>query len=173
MKLLKFLSVGLVLAFVVASCDKNDDTNDNGLNATDRNFMMNAAYGNYAEVDAGQLAAAQGEQDSVQLFGGFMVTEHGMAQASLDSIGSMFSMSLPNGPDQEHQNIKAYLQTLSGYTFDTAYINQQIVDHQKTVSLFTDEINNGARQEVKDYASRYLPHIQMHLQMAQSIKAKL
>ena len=173
MKILKFLSVGLVLAFVVASCDKNDNTNDNGLNATDRNFMTNAAYGNYAEVDAGQLAAAQGSADSVQQFGAFMVTEHGMAQASLDSVASMFSMSLPNTADEQHQNIKAQLSTMSGYTFDTAYINQQIIDHQNTINLFNDEINNGARQEVRDYASRYLPHLQMHLQMAQNIQAKL
>jgi putative membrane protein len=55
-------------------------------------------------------------------------------------------------------------------SFDTAYINSQVKDHQAAVNLFQSEISAGATQSVKDYASKYLPHIQMHLNMADSIR---
>src|SRR5438046_52776 len=42
-----------------------------------------------------------------------------------------------------------------------------------TIALFQDEIKNGSRQDVKDYASKYLPHIQMHLTSADSISTAL
>jgi putative membrane protein len=65
------------------------------------------------------------------------------------------------------------LNSLSGRSFDTAYINSQIKDHQKTLSIFQMEINDGDNQNVRNYASKYLPHIQMHLQKADSLSRAL
>jgi putative membrane protein len=64
----------------------------------------------------------------------------------------------------------AQLQTLSGNVFDTTYIGAQVRDHILTIQIFQQELSNGNNQQVKNYANKYLPVIQMHLQEAQNIQ---
>lgn len=65
------------------------------------------------------------------------------------------------------------LNSLSGYSFDTAYINSQIKDHAKTLTLFNPEISNGNNQTIRSYATDNMPHIQMHYNRADSIRRVL
>ena len=166
---MKFISLALVLAIVSLACSK-DNNNDNVTNQ-DSYFMQKASYSNYAEVNAGSLAGIRGNSDSIKSFGLMMVTDHSKAQSSLDSLGVTFNVNLPTTPDSAHLAMAAKLQTLSGYQFDTTYIGAQIVDHMATIAIFQQELATGNNQQVKNYANKNLPVIQMHLQMAQTIQA--
>jgi putative membrane protein len=150
-----------------SACEK--DNNDDDLNGTDNTFMTQVAMGNKAEIMAGQLAATKGENAEVKAFGQLMVTEHGMAQTDLESIASSLGKTLPDTVDAEHQALMVRLNSLSGHSFDTAYMNSQVKDHQKTVMIFQTETSDGNNRRVRDYANTYLPHIQMHLQKADSL----
>jgi putative membrane protein len=46
----------------------------------------------------------------------------------------------------------------------------QVVDHKAAVALFEQEANSGQDPLLKRYAQTYLPMLQHHLQMAESIK---
>ena len=152
----------------LAACDKDND-DDNRLNSTDQMFITQVNIGNRAEVMAGQLAANKGTNPLVRDFGNHMVMEHSQAQAELQTIASNLGMALADTVDAEHRALMARLNALSGYSFDTAYMNSQVKDHQKTVSIFQMELSGGNNQAVRNYASNKLPHIQMHLQRADSI----
>jgi len=156
---------------IATACHKSDDNhnNNNTLSKTDQEFMVKAAYANLNEVDAGSLAAMQGSDSSVKAFGQHMVTEHGQAYNELKSIADSYNDStLPTAPDAQHQLIKDTLMTLTGHAFDSAYINSQVKDHQVAVALFQSEADNGTGK-LKDYAIKYLPHVQEHLAKADSI----
>lgn len=127
----------------------------------------------WAEIMAGQLAATKGNSSDVRSFGQMMVTEHGQAQSDLQTLASNVGVTLPDSVDAEHQALMARLNALTGYSFDTAYINSQVKDHQKTLTIFQSELTDGRKQEVINYASLYLPRIQMHLQKADSISKVL
>jgi putative membrane protein len=159
----------LAIIFMLASCSNNDDDNTT-LNSADTYFMQQASYSNNAEISAGAIAASKGSYDSVRTFGVMMVSDHGAAQNSLDSLASTFSVNIPPTADSAHQAMAAYLSTLSGNSFDTAYINAQVKDHVTTITIFQQELSDGNNQQIKDYAQKYLPVIQMHLQEAQSIQ---
>jgi putative membrane protein len=169
----KIFFTGSLALVLLSSCDKNDDNNNNEINSTDQNFMTQVAIGNKAEIMAGQLAATKGNSAGVRSFGQLMVTEHGQAQSDLQSLATSLSRTLPDSVDAEHQALMTRLNSLSGYSFDTAYINSQVKDHQKTVTLFQAEIINGNNDIVQNYATKYLPHIQMHLQKADSLSITL
>jgi len=158
--------LAMVIGVSVVACDKDDDNDKNTVNATDKNFIMQATYGNKSEVAAGAIAASKGQRDSIKIFGQMMVTDHTMAQTSLDSIAGAVSVTPPAGPDSLHQAMAQQLLTLSGKTFDSVYINSQVTDHQKTISLFEDEIAHGQHQLVKNFANKNLPVIRMHYEMA-------
>lgn len=160
------------LVILLASCDKNDD-DSNSISSTDQDFMVKASYSNWAEVGAGSIAAIKGNADSVKMFGSMMVADHTNAETSLDSVAKAYSITIPSEPDDAHKAKAAYLQTLSGYMFDTAYINAQVIDHQATVALFQQESSKGNNSTVKAFVATHLPVIQMHLQEALDIQAQL
>ena len=162
--------IGTLIVCAVA-CSKNDDNNN--LNETDNYFMQQASYSNNAEVAAGQIAVTNGSYDSVKMFGNMMVDDHSKSQNSLDSLGNSFGVALPTTADSVHEAKAAMLQSMSGYMFDTAYINAQVKDHEATIALFQQELASGNNQQVKNYATTYLPVIEMHYQEAQTIQASL
>ena len=162
----------LSAAIVLNACDKDDD-NKNQISEGDRNYFLQAAYGNLAEIDAGQLAITKGNKDSVKMYGTMMVAEHTKANASLDSLARTKGVTLPTTPDAEHVALKTRLSGYTGRTFDTAYINAQVKDHAKTVILFQSEMAGGQNQDVKNFANKLLPSIQMHLTTAQTLQKGL
>jgi putative membrane protein len=166
---MKFLSLCFIVALMATGCS-NDDDNNTTVNSTDFYFLQQASYSNLDEVSAGAIAAVRGSYDSVRVFGSMMVSDHGNAQAELDSIGLSLNVTLPNEPDSVHKEMAAQLQTLSGNVFDTTYIGAQVRDHILTIQIFQQELSNGNNQQVKNYANKYLPVIQMHLQEAQNIQ---
>ena len=166
----KVILISSILLAVLTSCDKDDDDDNNSLNDTDQMFITQVAIGNTAEVSAGQMAATKGEHGAVKDFGQMMVGEHGLAQTELKSLGASLQVAVPDSLDPEHQMLAQRLDTLNGIAFDTAYINSQVRDHQKTLNIFQMEISSGSHQRIRDYANKYLPHIQMHLNKADSIR---
>jgi putative membrane protein len=167
----KVFLTGSVALIVFASCKKDKDNNN--VNSTDQTFLTQVAIGNKAEVMAGQLAATKATNPAIKSFGQLMVTEHGQAQTDLQNVYSSVGQTMPDTVDAEHQALMARLNSLTGHSFDTAYINSQVKDHQKTLIIFQSEINDGDNSNVKNYANTYLPHIQMHLQKADSFSRTL
>jgi len=164
---MKKLLFSLLAISAMVACEKDK------LNDTDRDFAMQAGYSNSAEIAAGQLAASKGSSAMVRNYGQMMVMDHQMALTELVTIGNEEGLSVPTTPDPAHQALMQRLSTLSGYQFDTAYMNSQIMDHQMAINLFQNEVDNGKRNRVQDYAADKLPHLRMHLASADSIRAAL
>ena len=170
---MKCLFACAIVVFMCVGCSTDDDDDNATVNGQDTYFMQQASYSNYAEVNAGAIAAVKGSYDSIRMFGSMMVSDHGGAQNELDSLAGAFGVTVPSAPDSAHQAWAVYLQTLSGHTFDTAYINAQVKDHMATIAIFQQELSGGNNAQVKAYAFKHLPAIQTHLQEAQSIQQSL
>lgn len=155
------------------SCKKNDNSNTNGTSTADHSFMAQASYSNMAEVDAGQLASTQGNDAMVRSYGHTMVSDHTTAENDLQAVASQVTYNLPSGVDSMHMALKAQLATMSGRAFDSMYMHMQVNDHNAAITLFQNEASNGYNQNVKNYANKYLPKLQMHKQMADSIIAAM
>jgi putative membrane protein len=176
MKRTFFISVFSLATVIMMSCNKDDDNinnNNNTPNATDNNFMTQAAYANRSEVELGQLALTKSSNDSVKLFAQMMITDHTAAIASLDSLAGRYTYTLPSASDSAHIVIKDSLNAYTGHTFDTAYINGQVRDHDRLIAILQYDISNGNADTVQAYANRILPTIQSHKQLADTISTNL
>jgi putative membrane protein len=174
MKHVKFLTavlLGTVLA--ITSCKDNDNKTDTTPNDADKSFLTNAAYTNRDEIDFAQLALTKSTNDSVRGFAQSMINDHTMARAELDSLANRFSYTLPTTIDSVHAALKPQLEALSGYSFDSAYIVGQLNDHTLAINLFQSELTQGNNQEIKNYATDKLPHLQAHYAAADSVRATL
>ena len=92
-----------------------------------------------------------------------------MAQTDLKNLGASVGYPVKDTIDPAHVAMAAQLNALSGRAFDSTYMYGQVADHRTTVSFFQTEQSNGRHSDVLNYANTYLPHIQMHLQSADSI----
>ena len=170
---IKSIVACFVLSFLLFSCTKEDNVNNNLINSADSTFMMKVSLGNTAEVMAGALASTQGDEEGIRSFGDMMVTDHSAAQTDLKTLGTNVSINVTDSVDAAHVTHLQTLQGLSGRAFDSAYIVNQITDHQTTIDAFETEISSGNHTEVKNYANKYLPKIQMHLHEADSISTAI
>jgi putative membrane protein len=129
----------------------------------DTSFAAKAAVGGMAEVALGKMAAAKGASSKVKDFGNMMVTDHGKANNELKGIAKTKNIMLPAGLDAEHQAKSDSLSKLSGKDFDMAYVNAMIDGHKKTLALMQSEASNGKDAELKAFAAKAAPVVQMHL----------
>jgi putative membrane protein len=170
MKKLWYLAFAIT-GVIWGACDNDDDNND--ISEIDRTYITSTAEANQAEIELGQIAASRSTTDGVKMFGQMMVMEHQTAQNDLKLLATNKKVTLTNTLSQKHQQLRDSLMKWSGYAFDTAYIHSMVRDHTTVQALFQNEISTGKEQSVKDYANKYLPHIQMHLQKADSISGTL
>jgi len=138
------------------------------LSSGDKAFVEKAAIGGMAEVQMGQLAKQKGASDQVKQFGSRMVDDHSKANDELKQVASSKGITLPSDLDAKHKNKMAKLEKLSGAQFDRAYMDDMVADHKEDVAEFQKQAKSGQDPDVKGFASKTLPTLQEHLNMAQS-----
>ena len=139
------------------------------VSSRDRNFMMDAAMGGMMEVELGRWAAQKGTSAEVKQFGQRMIEDHTRANTELMQLASSKGMSLPTEMDQKHQNNTRKITRLSGAEFDRAYSKMMLKDHEDAVKDFEKQSTNGNDAELKAFATKTLPTLQEHLQMARAL----
>ena len=135
----------------------------------DRKFLTKAAAGGMTEVEMGKLAQTQAASDQVKQFGARMEADHGKANTELKTIASSKSVELPPSPPKKEMKMMDKLKTMSGAEFDRAYMSHMVSDHKKDIELFEKESKSGKDPQVKAFATKTLPTLREHLQMAQGI----
>jgi putative membrane protein len=136
----------------------------------DHDFLMDAAMGGLMEVELGRIAAQKGMSESVKQFGQRMVDDHSKANTELMTLASSKGMTLPTALDEKHQKEVTKLSAMSGAEFDRAYAKMMLSDHNKDVKEFEKQSTKGADADLKAFASKTLPTLQEHLQMAKNLE---
>jgi putative membrane protein len=144
-------------------------TDSSAMVMADTTFAAKAAVGGMAEVALGKMAAAKGTDSKVKDFGNMMVMDHGKANVELMSIAKAKNIVLPAGLDAEHQAKSDSLSKLAGAAFDKGYVEVMIEGHKKTLALMQSEAANGKDAELKAFAAKTAPVVQMHLDHIQKI----
>ncbi|BAY18232.1 outer membrane protein [Anabaenopsis circularis NIES-21] len=141
----------------------------NNLSSSDRQFINEAAQGGLAEVQLGQLASQRAANNAVKQFGLRMVKDHTQVNTQLKQLAARKGVKLPTTLNGENQQLQQRLSKLSGANFDREYMTHMVQDHQKDVSAFQTEAQQGQDPDVKAFASQTLPTLEEHLQQARSI----
>lgn len=163
-----YLLLAATTLFAVA-CSKSNNNNTPTASTYDANFMVAASYANQDEIATGKLAATQSTDVGVTAYAATLVTDHTAAETALATLSDSLHVNLPGGPDSVHLAMNTMLSTMSGANFDTAFVHGMIKDHQIAITLFQNEIDSGMDAGVKFYAMTYLPKLQMHLAVADSL----
>jgi putative membrane protein len=141
------------------------------LSATDRTFISQAAYGSLSEVALGELAQEQAGSPAVRDFGRMMVAEHTRMNEDLIAVASAKGVTPPSAPDPGRQAVSAQLGELRGAAFDRQYVQQQLADHETTLTLFQGEASSGQDPALRAFAAKYAPVVEEHVAMLRRMEA--
>ncbi len=141
------------------------------LSSADRDFAQKAASGGMAEIQAAQLAQQRASSPQVKQFASRMISDHTQANNELQQIAEQANIQLPSQPDTKDMASMQKLRGLNGQTFDQAYAQEEVRDHQQDIALFRKEATSGHDPALKAYAQKTLPILQQHLQLAQGLNS--
>jgi putative membrane protein len=158
------------------SLNKTKDTTSNVMNtggiavtSDDAKFATTAASGGMAEVALGKLALSKTADAKIKEFATMMVTDHSKANDELMVIAKTKNITLPMAVDSTHQKKMDELAKKSGTDFDKAYVDAMVDGHKKTLDLMNSEAKDGKDADLKAFAGKTAPTVQMHLDMINKI----
>jgi putative membrane protein len=142
-------------------------------NNADRLFVRAAWIGGTAEVEFGGIAQQKAESNAVKDFARRMVEDHSKANDRLISLAKEAGIPVPDELDQQQKAMRQRLITANGAECDLAYLQGQVIEHQKTVQLLEYEIGSGQDTDLKSFAAEILPIVLQHLRAAQALQAEM
>lgn len=155
-----------------AKVEEDKDSNSGEPQSVD-DFVKEAAIGGMAEVELGRYVEQNAVNPRVKNFGSMMVRDHTKANEELKSIASQKNIQLPASMDDQHMNNVNELKKKQGAELDKDYMRDMVDDHEKDVDKFRKQSENGKDSEIKAFAAKTLPVLQMHLDSAKTIRDAL
>ena len=135
------------------------------LSDKDKDFIQAAAKGGMMEVEMGKMGQKQAKDADVKKFATRMVTDHTKANTQLKALAKKKGVTL----DAEAPK----MDKMDDATFDKDYMAAMVKDHEKDVAEFEEEAKDGSDADVKAWASKTLPTLKKHLEMAKETQGKL
>lgn len=160
------------------SANKSKDTttasnNTLATNKDDAAFAVEAANGGMAEVELGKLAQQKATNPRVKKFAEMMVSDHSKANDELMALAKTKNITLPKTVGPDEQKTMADLSKKSGKDFDKAYVDDMVDDHKKDVKKFQDATKDLKDPDLKSFATKTLPVLQMHLDSITAIQKSM
>jgi len=187
--------LGMSVMSISALADDSTSTNQMMTSISSQDFVTEAVWAGEKEVEMGQMALGKSQDASVTNFAARMVRDHTRANERLIRIADQESLSYPatnsfapenwaglNTDDFKGMQAAAlmqnntgtnadlkmakYLDSLSGASFDQAYAACAVQDHTNAVELFSGASQTLQDKQLKRFATRVLPTLKDHYQMA-------
>ena len=169
------LKAVLILAFLVFATSVMLNTAQAAdLAMVDKRFLENAAQSNKTEIEGSQLAKTKTKNPDILSFAEKLIEDHTKANSELAALAKSKGVEVPNEPSIMEKGKLKYLSTRDGAGFDESFVNNiGIAAHEVTIKLFETAAKEAKDPEIKQFAQKMLPELNMHLEHAKELKAKV
>jgi putative membrane protein len=168
-----------VAAFGLTACNRENgveaapDDRTTSLSQSERDFMMEAAQADLAEIDMAQVALQNSGTGDVKDFANMIKSDHTSALEDLTELMKDTNVPQPKSIPVELQQDISRMRGLTGGEFDREFVNMIVSEHQKVIEMFRDQQSTAQNQDVKKYVEDTLPRLEMHLEKAQRLQTKV
>lgn len=170
---MKFNTISLALPLAISAMCYAQPANNAVLPHSESSFVKDAAGGGIAEVKFGELAEQSASNQQVKNFGKKMVDDHTKINDQLKTLASSRDVELPTDMGLKEKASYKLLSTKKGSDFDRAYMGDMVKDHEADIKEFQKQADNAKDSDVRAFASKTLPTLREHLQLAQKIASEI
>jgi putative membrane protein len=144
-----------------------------GISPSTPDFVKQVAISDMFEIESNKLGQEKGNA-AQKAFASQMVADHTKSSRELKELISSGKVKaeLPAALDSSHQSKLDKLKEKSGSDFASEFNSMQVSAHKDAVSLFERYADGGEDAELKAWASKTLPALRHHLEMAQQLDKK-
>ncbi|KAA9331375.1 DUF4142 domain-containing protein [Hymenobacter busanensis] len=142
------------------------DPNATAPHKDDPEFMMSAAHSDQNEIQLSKMALDKGVSGTAKEHANMMIKDHTKSTADLKAIAAKKNVTLPTDMDAEHKAIAEQMKALSGKEFEQRYLQQMVMDHQKTLNTLNAHNSMTQDPDVKGFIGKVTPVVQGHLDMS-------
>jgi putative membrane protein len=140
---------------------------------TDEHFVKMASADNLAEIDLAKLAVKQTTNPDVRRFAERMIKDHSKLNKELSHMATTKAIPVATKMNKEDRQLVKTLSALHGAAFDRDYMKHMIDGHKEAISLFERETKSGLNPAVKEFASKSLPTLREHLELARKTNSEI
>jgi putative membrane protein len=142
---------------------------DGSVAAGEASFARQACQAGVTQAEIGKLAAVNTKNEAVRSFAKALVKEHTQADKQLGQIFAHKGIGAEPELAEQFQSSINHLVDLKGGAFDRAFKEQVIEDHEKAITAFEKEAQQGTDPDLRMFAQKHLPHLREHLEAAKQL----
>ena len=154
-----------------SSTESSSGSSKTQVAAEDMQFMKDAAQSGMAEVKMGELASSNAESQQVKNLAQKLVTDHTRVNEELKQLATKKGAMLPDTVTEQQKTMLQHLTSLKGSDFDSAFKQHAVENHQKSVDKFKTAAEKAKDADIKAFAAKTLPALQLHLALAKQLNA--
>lgn len=140
---------------------------------SDTAFLTTVSQAGVNEIKLSQLAEAKATDPAVKKFAEKMISDHMMLAEKFKPFAAKRGIVAPSDLDEEHKELYAKLNDLSGPAFDKEYMDAMVADHKAAFDLFLNEVSSAKDMKLKKAVVKAQPVIADHKDMAIALDKKL
>lgn len=141
-----------------------------GVAPSTEDFVTEAAQSDMFELESSKLALERSD-DATKKFAQQMIDDHTKTSTELKGLvtSGKVKAAIPTTMSDDQKDTLDDLAKLQGADFTKQYHSDQVDAHEDAVDLFKRYGDEGDQADLKTWASTTLPHLQMHLDMANGL----
>jgi predicted outer membrane protein len=159
-----------MLTVTLLSCCPEEDVLAT-LNDFDKEFAFHSSADNAGMITLSSLAITKSNSPAVTSLSNDMRSGQESASEMLRVIAMDLALSLDNSMNPACASLYTQLETLSGSAFDSMYVHGLQKLKQDRSLLFTNQLNKGLNQRLKNYAQLQSSQLDAYSLRADSIVA--
>jgi putative membrane protein len=136
--------------------------------SADKAFIKDASEGSLAEVNFAKLALQKSQDPNVRKFAEKMITDHEKLIEDMKPLAVKYGVHPSGTPVMDHAKYEE-LKMKSGQSFDYAYVEAMVKDHNDDLQKFITEENSTSDPELKATVAKGEKVILEHTEMIDNI----
>jgi putative membrane protein len=142
---------------------------------SDSDYVKKTAMSDMVEIQSSELALKKSSNPAIRSFAERMIKDHTASTKELTRLVQESNLNLapPTALDAMHKKMLHKLQDSSSAQFDRAYVNLQVKGHKQALELQKTYSMTGDNPKLKQFASKAIEMVQMHLGMAEKLSQSM
>lgn len=140
-------------------------------------FVKNAAAGDLYEIEAAKVALVRSRDERVGQIARNMIADHMTSahhlQAALEMNETRGVEPPPRTLDARRKTMLDHLAEAPSDAFDRAYLDQQVLAHEETISLMRNYCEGGDNAQLRSVALGTLPVVERHLAAVKAVRESM
>jgi putative membrane protein len=145
------------------------EEDSSGLSSSDRTFLLEVADMRMMDWAQGSLATEKTTSRKYQIYGRRLMKDQDRLMAEIKTLAENKKLSLPVEMSIQKNDELNRMKNFSGESFERRFRRMIIKDHKRDIDFFKKTAESSVDPEIRDFAKRYLPLMEEHLELARDL----